>query len=225
MVAGKRISGPGPDRGVIFQKDAVFPWMRVDRNVEYGMKVRGVDRKTRDERVAEYLGLVGLSGVARSWPRELSGGMRTRVAIASVFANDPTILLADEPFGALDFVTRRQLQGVILDMWERTAKTVIFVTHDVDEALMLASRILVIGHGRVVEDQAVILPRPRNEDVLGRGAAIEAPASASSRARGAAGPCRRKRTGRREPWLASPSSGRGAASSGAGRGPSSAWAC
>lgn len=165
---GKPITGPGPDRGVIFQKDAVFPWMRVADNVEYGMKVRGLPKAQRRAKVAEHLDLVGLAHVARSWPRELSGGMRTRVAIASVFANDPTILLADEPFGALDFVTRRQLQRVLLDMWARTAKTILFVTHDVDEALTLGSRVIVIGEGRVVEDRPVDLPRPRTDDVLAR---------------------------------------------------------
>lgn len=166
VVGGKPVTGPGPDRGVIFQKDAVYPWMRVDRNVEYGMRVRGVERKLRRERTQEYLRLVGLSHVSRSWPRELSGGMRTRVAIASVFANDPSILLADEPFGALDFVTRRQLQFVLLEMWERTGKTILFVTHDVEEALLLASRVLVVSAGTLAEDQPVNLPRPRTEDVL-----------------------------------------------------------
>lgn len=166
LINGKPIAGPGPDRGVIFQKDSVFPWMTVAANVEYGMKVRGLDKVARQEAVTKYLELVGLSQVARSWPRELSGGMRARVAIAAVFANDPTILLADEPFGALDYVTRRQLQRVLLDMWELTGKTVVFVTHDVDEAMALASRVIVVGSGRIVEDQVVRLPRPRSDEVL-----------------------------------------------------------
>lgn len=163
---GADVHGPGVDRGVIFQTDSVFPWMRVAANVEFGLKVRGLPKAARQRIVQEYLRLVGLDHVARSWPRELSGGMRARVAVAAVFANDPDVLLADEPFGALDYVTRRHLQGVLMDMWERTHKTIIFVTHDVEEALILASRIVVVNRGRVVDDQPVKLTRPRSEDVL-----------------------------------------------------------
>jgi ABC-type nitrate/sulfonate/bicarbonate transport system ATPase subunit len=166
MLNGAEVHGPGVDRGVIFQTDSVFPWMRVEANVEFGLKVRGVPKITRQRIVKEHLQLVALDHVAKSWPREMSGGMRARVAVASVFANDPDVLLADEPFGSLDYVTRRNLQSVLLEMWERTQKTIIFVTHDVEEALTLASRTVVVDNGRVVDDQPVGLARPRTEDVL-----------------------------------------------------------
>lgn len=165
-VVGKRVTGPGTDRGVIFQRDAVFPWMKVEDNVAFGLRVRGIGKAERLKIAREQLGLVSLSHVARAWPRELSGGMRARVAIAAVFANDPPILLADEPFGALDYVTRRQLQSVLLDMWRRTGKTVLFVTHDVDEALMLGTRVVVVADGSIAEDCAIDLPFPRQDDDL-----------------------------------------------------------
>ena len=158
------VTGPGTDRGVIFQQDAVFPWMRVLDNVAFGLRVRNVSRQERLRIAREHLALVGLSSVARAWPRELSGGMRARVAIAAVFANDPPILLADEPFGALDYVTRRQVQAVLRDLWRRTGKTVLFVTHDVDEAMMLGTRVIVVSNGRVAEDRAIELPMPRSDD-------------------------------------------------------------
>ncbi|MBV9490538.1 MAG: ABC transporter ATP-binding protein [Verrucomicrobia bacterium] len=158
------VTGPGTDRGVIFQQDAVFPWMRVEENVAFGLRVRRVSKRKRVQIAREHLALVGLSSAARAWPRELSGGMRARVAIAAVFANDPPILLADEPFGALDYVSRRQLQAVLRDLWQRTGKTVLFVTHDVDEAMMLGTRIVVVSNGRIAEDKAVDLPIPRSDD-------------------------------------------------------------
>jgi NitT/TauT family transport system ATP-binding protein len=158
------VTGPGTDRGVIFQQDAVFPWMRVLDNVAFGLRVRNVSRQERLRIAREHLALVGLSSVVRAWPRELSGGMRARVAIAAVFANDPPILLADEPFGALDYVTRRQVQAVLRDLWRRTGKTVLFVTHDVDEAMMLGTRVIVVSNGRIAEDRAIELPMPRSDD-------------------------------------------------------------
>lgn len=172
LINGRRVSKPGADRGVIFQNDSVFPWMRVLANVEFGLRIRGVPRHRRRAVAMEHLRLVDLDGVAHSWPRELSGGMRARVAVAAVFANDPEVLLADEPFGALDYVTRRRLQMVILEQWERTRKTVLFVTHDVEEALILATRILVVSHGQVVESRAIGLDRPRSEAVLASSAAV-----------------------------------------------------
>ena len=165
-VLGRAVTGPGIDRGVIFQRDAVFPWMRVAGNVDFGLRMRGMKKAERDRIVAKYLGLVGLSSVAKAWPRELSGGMRARVAIASVFANDPPILLADEPFGALDYVTRRQLQVVLHDLWQSTGKTVLFVTHDVDEAMMLGTRVIVISNGAIAADCTIDLPMPRTDDVI-----------------------------------------------------------
>jgi NitT/TauT family transport system ATP-binding protein len=163
-VMDQLVTGPGIDRGVIFQQDAVFPWMRVEDNVAFGLRVRNISTQERLQIAREHLALVGLSSVARAWPRELSGGMRGRVAIAAVFANDPPILLADEPFGALDYVTRRQLQAVLQDLWRRTGKTVLFVTHDVDEAMMLGTRVIVIKNGSIAEDRAIDLPMPRSDD-------------------------------------------------------------
>lgn len=165
-VMDKPITGPGTDRGVIFQRDAVYPWMRVEDNVAFGLMVRGVAKEERLRVAREQIAQVGLTAVTRAWPRELSGGMRARVAIASVFANDPPILLADEPFGALDYVTKRQLHGVLRDMWRRSGKTVLFVTHDVDEALMLGTRIVIISHGAIAEDRPVNLSIPRTDDDL-----------------------------------------------------------
>jgi NitT/TauT family transport system ATP-binding protein len=170
IVDGQLITGPGPDRGVVFQKDSVFPWMRVLDNVAYGLVCRGVDVKTRREIARRYLALVGLQDVERSWPRELSGGMLKRVAVATVFANGARVLLLDEPFGALDYVTKRQLHNVVLNLWVETGsekrRTVLFVTHDVDEALILADRILVMKHGRLVDDLHAPMERPRTTDSL-----------------------------------------------------------
>jgi NitT/TauT family transport system ATP-binding protein len=163
-VMDQLVTGPGPDRGVIFQQDAVYPWMRVEDNVAFGLRVRHISNQERLRIAREQLALVGLSSVARAWPRELSGGMRARVAIAAVFANDPPILLADEPFGALDYVTRRQLQAVMQNLWRRTGKTVLFVTHDVDEAMMLGTRVIVVKNGGIAEDRPIDLPMPRSDD-------------------------------------------------------------
>jgi NitT/TauT family transport system ATP-binding protein len=169
-VAGTQVAGPGPDRGVVFQKDSVFPWMRVRDNVEYGLKCRGVAKAERGETARRYLRMVGLAQWEHSWPRELSGGMLKRVAIATVFANGARVLLLDEPFGALDYVTKRQLHDVLLTLWAETdagrRRTVLFVTHDVDEALLLADRILVMHTGRVIDDIAVTASRPRDSDSL-----------------------------------------------------------
>jgi len=169
-VNGAAVTGPGPDRGMVFQKDSVFPWLRVIRNVEYGLKCRGVNKAER-RRIAElYLERVGLSHVAWAWPRELSGGMLKRVAVATVFANGAEVLLLDEPFGAVDYVTKRLLHDVLLTLWSEAEggarRTVLFVTHDVDEALILADRILVMSGGRIVDDLAVAAPRPRTTDSL-----------------------------------------------------------
>lgn len=165
-VMDKPVTGPGQDRGVIFQRDAVYPWMRVEDNVAFGLRVRGVGRAERLRVARERIEQVGLTPVARAWPRELSGGMRARVAIASVFANDPPLLLADEPFSALDYVTKRQLHGVLREMWRSSGKTVLFVTHDVDEALMLGTRVIIVSHGTIAENRPVKLSIPRTDDDL-----------------------------------------------------------
>jgi NitT/TauT family transport system ATP-binding protein len=169
-VADSIVTEPSPERGVVFQKDSVFPWMRVIENVEYGLKCRGMGKSERRTIAREYLRLVGLGHVADVWPRELSGGMLKRVAVAAVFANGASVLLLDEPFGALDYVTKRQLHEVLLKLWAqsngRKRRTVIFVTHDVDEALTLADRILVLHSGRLVDDLGISVPRPRTADSL-----------------------------------------------------------
>jgi NitT/TauT family transport system ATP-binding protein len=170
FVDGVAVTGPGPDRGVVFQKDSVFPWMRVIDNVEYGLRCRGVPKAERRRISRAYLEAVGLADVERSWPRELSGGMLKRVAVATVFATGAKVLLLDEPFGPLDYVTRHQLHDVLLNLWAATEtekqRTILFVTHDVDEALTLADRILVVKHGRLVDDIRSTLPRPRTTDSL-----------------------------------------------------------
>lgn len=165
---GHPVIGPGPDRGVVFQKDSVFPWKRVIDNVQYGLKCRGVAKDERLRIARHYLAAVGLPDVERSWPRELSGGMLKRVAVATVFANDARILLLDEPFGALDYVTKHHLHDVVLKLWGESGdrRTIVFVTHDVDEALTLADRILVMRAGQVVGDYCPLLPRPRTADML-----------------------------------------------------------
>jgi NitT/TauT family transport system ATP-binding protein len=159
FVDGKRVEGPGWERGMVFQENAVFPWKKVKDNVAYGLLCRGFPKVEIKKRVDEYLRLVGLENFAGSWPRELSGGMLQRVAVATVFANDAHVMLMDEPFGALDYVTRTRLQEVLIDLWRRTHKTILFVTHDVDEAVKLADRLLVIRHGRLTDDFLVNLPR------------------------------------------------------------------
>jgi len=164
-VDGRPISGPGAERGMVFQEDTVFPWMTVQQNVEFGLRAQNKPTDTRHKEAAYWLEAVGLSRFVESWPKELSGGMRKRVAIASVFAGGGQTLLMDEPFGPLDYVTRRDLQSLLIDLWRSTSRTIIFVTHDIEEALILAERILVLRNGRIVDDISVKLPRPRNEEV------------------------------------------------------------
>jgi len=169
-VADSFVTEPSPERGVVFQKDSVFPWMRVVDNVEYGLKCRGMAKGERRTIARDYLTLVGLSHVEDAWPRELSSGMLKRVAVAAVFANGASVLLLDEPFGSLDYVTKRQLHDVLLRLWAQSdgenRRTVLFVTHDVDEALTLADRILVLHSGRLVDDLGIGVPRPRTADSL-----------------------------------------------------------
>jgi NitT/TauT family transport system ATP-binding protein len=171
-VDGVPIAGPAPERGLVFQRDSVFPWMRVIDNAAYGLKCRGVGRAERERIASDYLQQVGLSHVERSWPRELSGGMLKRVAVATVFANSPKVLLLDEPFGSLDYVTKLQLHQVLLSLWSRHRPTVVFVTHDVDEALLLADRILVMKDGRIVDDRRINLARPRTVESLALPSAV-----------------------------------------------------
>jgi nitrate ABC transporter ATP-binding subunit len=164
LVNGKPITGPGSDRGMVFQDYALFPWMTVKQNVGFGPRQRHMSRRDVAEIAGEFVRLVGLERFAERYPSQLSGGMKQRVAIARVLANDASILLMDEPFGALDALTREQLQQELLQIWARTRVTVIFVTHSVEEAVLLADRVLVMsaGPGRIANDVAIDLPRPRD---------------------------------------------------------------
>ena len=144
-VEGAAVAAPGPDRGIVFQHFALFPWKTVRANVLYGLEKLGLEREERERRAQAYIDLVGLGGFEDSYPAQLSGGMKQRAAIARTLAIDPQILLMDEPFGALDAQTRRLMQGELLGIWQRSRKTVIFVTHDVQEAVFLAERIAVMS--------------------------------------------------------------------------------
>lgn len=163
-VGGRPVGAPGPDRGMVFQEYALFPWMTVAQNVAFGLELRGLPKAEVQGKVAELLDMLGLADFAKRFPKDLSGGMRQRVAIARVLALDSPIMLMDEPFGALDALTRRTLQDELLRLWQRWRKTVIFVTHSIEEALYLADRIVVMTYrpGTIKRDMAVPLPRPRD---------------------------------------------------------------
>lgn len=167
LVAGKAVKGPGPDRGVIFQQYALFPWLTVLKNVEFGLKLQGMGREERPERALHYLELVGLKDFADAYPKTLSGGMKQRCAIARAYAVNPSVLLMDEPFGALDALTRVKLQDQLLETWAKDKRTVMFITHDVDEAVYIAHRVVVLAArpGRLQEIIDVDLPFPRNEEI------------------------------------------------------------
>ncbi|WP_127819090.1 ABC transporter ATP-binding protein [Microbacterium sp. CPCC 204701] len=165
LAEGAPVTGPDPNLGMVFQQDAIPMWLRVQDNVSFGPRMRRVPQPTWLPRVRHFIEAVGLSGRERAWPKELSGGMRKRVAIAAVFANDPDILLMDEPFGSLDYFTRANLHDTLLDLWNETGKTIVFVTHDVDEALKLADRIIVVTDGRVGYDIDLPFTRPRGDDL------------------------------------------------------------
>jgi ABC-type nitrate/sulfonate/bicarbonate transport system ATPase subunit len=160
-VGGIPVTRPGPDRGVVFQQPRLFPWLSVHGNVGYGLKEAGWPRRRRNERIAELLDLVGLGDVGGLRPYELSGGMQQRAAIARALAPDPGILLLDEPFAALDALTRERLQEELRQIWLRTGKTLVLVTHSVDEAALLGSRIIVLSPrpGTIVLDESSTLPR------------------------------------------------------------------
>lgn len=167
-VGGNKVDGPGVDRGMVFQGYTLFPWLTVRQNVEFGLKRRGLPADEIRTIVEFYLGEVGLKKFAGHYPKQLSGGMMQRVAIARAMANDPQILLMDEPFGALDSQTRLQMQQLLLQVWSHSKKTVVFVTHDIDEAILLADRIYVMGArpGRIKEVLDVPIARPRSLDVV-----------------------------------------------------------
>lgn len=167
LVDGRPVEGPGPDRGVIFQQYALFPWLTARQNVEFGLRLQGLKKKERRERAQQYLDLVGLGRFATSLPKELSGGMKQRCAIARAYAVHPSLLLMDEPFGALDALTRVQMQDDLLGTWQQERRTVLFITHDVDEAVYLAGRVIVMspGPGRISDVVDVPLPYPRTEEM------------------------------------------------------------
>jgi NitT/TauT family transport system ATP-binding protein len=166
LLNGKAISGPGPERGVVFQSFALFPWKTVLDNVGFGPKMRGVPKTERDKIAHEYLALAGLSHAANRYPNELSGGMQQRVGVVRALANNPEVLLMDEPFASVDAQTRMTLQEELTRIWQARKPTVIFVTHDVAEAVFLANRVVVLSKGRVLDQVEVALPRPRVWDDL-----------------------------------------------------------
>lgn len=167
LIDGRPVTGPGPDRAVVFQNFALLPWATVLDNVAFGLELRGVPRQQRYETAMRLIKLVGLEGFERRIPRELSGGMQQRVGLARALAVDPQILLMDEPFGSLDEQTRRLLQEELLRIWETQRKTVVFITHSMEEAVLLGDRVVLMSPrpGRVKEIIQVPLPRPRGREV------------------------------------------------------------
>jgi ABC-type nitrate/sulfonate/bicarbonate transport system ATPase subunit len=161
---GRRIEGPGADRGMVFQSYTLFPWLDVLDNVCFGLRERGMPRSQQLEIAHGFIAQVGLKGFEHHYPKQLSGGMQQRTAIARALANSPRILLMDEPFGALDHQTRELMQELLLSIWEAERKTVLFVTHDIDEAVFMASRVVVMSArpGRIKLDRTVELPHPRH---------------------------------------------------------------
>jgi NitT/TauT family transport system ATP-binding protein len=164
LLDGAAVTGPGPDRGVVFQSYTLFPWLTVAENIEFGLREKGVPGPERAELARSYMARVGLTGFEGHWPKQLSGGMQQRTAIARALANDPKILLLDEPFGALDNQTRSLMQEMLLGIWERDRKTVLFVTHDIEEAIFMGTRVIVMTArpGRIKADIRVDLPHPRS---------------------------------------------------------------
>ncbi len=166
LVHGKQVTAPGPERCVVFQEDALFPWLTVAENISFGLKGKGISRRQRKEMVDHYLSLVGLTAFASYLPTEISGGMKQRVALARVLILQPEILLMDEPFAALDAQTRQEMQQLLLQLWETLSHTIVFVTHDVREAVTLADRVIMMNKnpGRVKKIVDIDLKRPRDLD-------------------------------------------------------------
>ena len=166
LLDGKEVAGPGPDRGMVFQGYTLFPWLTVKRNVMFGLRMSGKPPRVAEAKAHEWLEMVGLDPYAEAYPHELSGGMKQRIAIARALANEPRILIMDEPFGALDAQTRAQMQSYLLQIWKNVDVTILFITHDLDEAAYLSDRILVMGAnpGRVMEFIENPVPRPRHPE-------------------------------------------------------------
>ena len=166
LVDGVKVEGTGVDRGVVFQQYALFPWLTVKKNVMFALEMRGIKGKQAEEDAMKYLAKVQLEKFADHYPKELSGGMKQRVAIARAYAADPEVLLMDEPFGALDAQTRTQLQSELLDTWEKDRKTCFFITHDVDEAIILAQRVIIMSArpGRIKDIVDIDIPYPRTQE-------------------------------------------------------------
>ena len=164
LLDGQAVEGPGADRGMAFQSYTLFPWLTVEQNIRFGLREKGVSEAVQKERSSYFIAKVGLRGFEQHFPKQLSGGMQQRTAIARALANDPKILLMDEPFGALDNQTRVLMQELLLGIWESERKTVLFVTHDIDESIFMANRVAVFSArpGRIKSDIAVHLPHPRH---------------------------------------------------------------
>jgi ABC-type nitrate/sulfonate/bicarbonate transport system ATPase subunit len=164
LLDGEPVAGPGADRGMVFQSYTLFPWLTVEENIGFGLREQGVRAEERRRVAAHFIERVGLRGFERHYPRMLSGGMQQRTALARALANDPKVLLLDEPFGALDNQTRALMQELLLGIWEADRKTVLFVTHDIDEAIFMANRVAVMTArpGRIKSDIAIDLPHPRH---------------------------------------------------------------
>lgn len=167
-INGKKISGPHPERAIIFQEYLLFPWKTVRGNVEFGPEVRGIGKEERRQISSKYIEMVGLTKFRNRYPHELSGGMKQRVAIARALANEPKVLLMDEPFGALDALTREMLQLELLDIWRKAKCTVLFVTHSISEAVYLSDRVVVMSKrpGKIKSTLVIDIPRPRKREIL-----------------------------------------------------------
>lgn len=165
FIDGSEVKGPGFERGMLFQEGALLPWRSVMKNIEFGLEIRGIDKEEREGIARKYLNMVGLGGFEESYPHELSGGMAQRTALARVLTFDPEVLLMDEPFASVDALTREKLQEELLRIWEETKKTVVFVTHSIDEIVYLSDRVAVLTArpARVKEIVEIDLPRPRRE--------------------------------------------------------------
>lgn len=165
---GEEVKGPDPKRAIVFQEYLLFPWQTVRKNIEFGPKVNGVTAEERRKISDKYINLIGLEGFENQYPHELSGGMKQRVAIARALANRPDVLLMDEPFGALDALTREMLQAELLRVWQTTECTVLFVTHSISEAVFLSDRVVIMSNrpGRIISDIRIDLPRPRSRETI-----------------------------------------------------------